>query len=638
MKCSYCGTELKEGILYCPDCGEPQIWQKNIDKQQNIIIQQNRQTENCINKCSNKKKRNPFFYIIGIIFVLVLGSLMMRKILEAQKINKLLSSGNDYLNSKNYDKAISEFSNIMGFDKNNYEAKYNLSNAYLIKGKQFIKNNNYAEALSMFNKAILSDNKNKEPYIECSKIYNDKNDNYDQLQYLEKYYSSVKDSSVKTQIDKIKTDLRGNSMNNLSNGGYVAKQGDWVYYRNFEDNGSIYKMKDDRSCKTKITKKPGSYINVVEQWIYYISDDGIYKAKIDGSKEIKIRDVYDDKQFMLNVLHQNDAYLDTTIVPKMIQALNDGMQKIYIRNLNVIGSDLYYLESIDFHAKSYIIHINSDGKLVDNFEINTHFYNFAADKNGLYCWNDSSLINKCSAVKFNLDGTNETNLISSTDNCGEDISLQSNVCFDGENIFFSALTTNGLNEYKQNNLKEINNFKLMPDCTNANNAILYYSTDNGIYKTIDDGVTNIKLTDRTTDKIMLAGDWIYFTGVDSDYCTDELYRIKTDGSNLQKLDDGKKTVLPYTITLNEAVELVKKASKISMDFKGLGRAEKGFQIDGKPSEQFYCIRGLQQGQMLDGAFYVNSITAIVYFCNSSDGGFYKLPENIYVGQYSEPTK
>lgn len=38
---------------------------------------------------------------------------------------------------------------------------------------------------------------------------------------------------------------RGNTVGNIVNYGYVAMQGDWIYYRNPNDNNKLYKIRTD---------------------------------------------------------------------------------------------------------------------------------------------------------------------------------------------------------------------------------------------------------------------------------------------------------------------------------------------------------------------------------------------------------
>lgn len=89
-----------------------------------------------------------------------------------------------------------------------------------------------------------------------------------------------------------------------------------------------------------------------------------------------------------------------------------------------------------------------------------------------------------------------------------------------------------------------------------------------------------------------------------------------------------------TITPEQAEQLVAKNYKVDIKYECNVKLDSGFRIDGKPSEQYYCVYGKQNGQRLEGAFYVHSITGAVYE-NDSDGSIYRLPNKTFVGMYGD---
>lgn len=89
----------------------------------------------------------------------------------------------------------------------------------------------------------------------------------------------------------------GNTSGNINNYGWVAIQGDWIYYRNDALNGNLYKVKTDGTKKTKLNDDDVVNINVVGDWIYYFDVKSrsfagdvyhIYRIKIDGTEKTKI--------------------------------------------------------------------------------------------------------------------------------------------------------------------------------------------------------------------------------------------------------------------------------------------------------------------------------------------------------------
>lgn len=89
------------------------------------------------------------------------------------------------------------------------------------------------------------------------------------------------------------------------------------------------------------------------------------------------------------------------------------------------------------------------------------------------------------------------------------------------------------------------------------------------------------------------------------------------------------------ITPEQAEQLVAKNYPTDYKIKCTGKVDAGSKIDGKPSEQYYCVQLLDDdGETIDGAFYVDSSTGTVYE-NYGDGCIYKLPDGDFVGMYGD---
>ena len=73
--------------------------------------------------------------------------------------------------------------------------------------------------------------------------------------------------------------------------GVFATQGDWIYYFNYADNFSLYKMRLGGESRQKISEDSASCINVVGDWIYYCNTNdknALYKIRTDGSEKTRI--------------------------------------------------------------------------------------------------------------------------------------------------------------------------------------------------------------------------------------------------------------------------------------------------------------------------------------------------------------
>ncbi|MEG1752453.1 MAG: DUF5050 domain-containing protein, partial [Christensenella sp.] len=87
--------------------------------------------------------------------------------------------------------------------------------------------------------------------------------------------------------NQIATQRYGNTPGNIVNCGYMAQQGDWVYYRNGADNNTLYKKHLDGSGQMRLSDHSAYSIGVLDDYVYYSNEnenDAIYKVKIDGTE------------------------------------------------------------------------------------------------------------------------------------------------------------------------------------------------------------------------------------------------------------------------------------------------------------------------------------------------------------------
>ena len=66
----------------------------------------------------------------------------------------------------------------------------------------------------------------------------------------------------------------GNTVGNISNEGLVAQQGDWIYYSNILDERKLYKIRTDGTQKQLLSDDRSWYLNIADDWIYYIVGGG----------------------------------------------------------------------------------------------------------------------------------------------------------------------------------------------------------------------------------------------------------------------------------------------------------------------------------------------------------------------------
>jgi len=82
-------------------------------------------------------------------------------------------------------------------------------------------------------------------------------------------YPTISDEESITG-DIYEQEARGNTVGNISNNGFVAQYGEWIYYINQNDNGRLYKARTDGTEKIKLTNENLiSNINVVGKLFHF---------------------------------------------------------------------------------------------------------------------------------------------------------------------------------------------------------------------------------------------------------------------------------------------------------------------------------------------------------------------------------
>lgn len=131
---------------------------------------------------------------------------------------------------------------------------------------------------------------------------------------------------------------------------YVNVQGDKIYYQLDDDGESIYVYNTINQQTMKLNNRHSYNINVIDQLIYYTSDDGIYRMKIDGQDDQKI---VDGKIY--NLIYQN----------QQLYYLTED-KKIHCYDLNQSHDEVLIQDSIQLVnlTDDYIFYFNSYKQLV----------------------------------------------------------------------------------------------------------------------------------------------------------------------------------------------------------------------------------------------------------------------------------
>ncbi len=277
----------------------------------------------------------------------------------------------------------------------------------------------------------------------------------------------------------------GNTPGNSLNGGYLARQGNWVYYANPYDGMKLYKSRLlGPKERIKLSNDRVSCINVIGEWVYYINhsqSNKLFKIRIDGTGEKRICDV-------------DELYRPAT----------SGFENVY-----VIDDRIYYISS------SYLRSITVNGmdrkKLTD--ENNIKFFVPCGE------WYYYSKLVDDGLYRIRKDGTGKTKVwdapLGSFSVDGDFVYLTNE-----ENAIIRIAPDRGRLFYAKN--------------INASNSWIYWSNlASDIMKMrndfkLSDTLVSFEGKDRKDIKIFVTDDWIFYYTFSRWGVPDGLFMVRTD--------------------------------------------------------------------------------------------------------------
>lgn len=314
----------------------------------------------------------------------------------------------------------------------------------------------------------------------------------------------------------------GNSVSNILNGGLAVQCGEYIYYSNIYDNDSLYKMNSDGSEKVKLNNEETMYMNILGDWIYYISKDGIHKIKTDGSEN------------------------------KIIKKVNNGEDFFY---LYAVGDKLYYRKYLlsEYYDKWVVCRINLDGSNEKQYMTKGFVHNVTVYGDWIY-YNGNPTID--GAYKIKLDGSCDESIPNETyrnnikdfwnlDSTSYETFFIDNIIGDNNNLYVSIYSDYFGSRKIYSTDESFNNIHPLSigDVTafNIKNDWVYYtpsSENNALYKTKVNENTPVKLCTFEGEicSINVTKDWVYFQIYKETTDTFELYRAKLDGTNLENVN------------------------------------------------------------------------------------------------------
>jgi len=317
--------------------------------------------------------------------------------------------------------------------------------------------------------------------------------NYDPLILADLFALSVDD----TQDEYVGL---GNSMQNLQCGGIAAQQGNWIYFRNDNDGGKLYKARPDDSAMTALTKDAVNYINVWGDWIYYVNQSDknkIYRVRTDGTENTKLLDY--GANYML-----------------------------------FVGGKLYFSYAGN---GLFLYRMDADGKNLKQMNKQV-IYQLTYHKGMLYY--AVGFVNKAKRIwAIKPDGSDDKMLI--------DLKIDL-VMFDGDRIYYRDYTkqlrlismpvAEFTKQTTDQQTVELDNFNVPTAMQIVGDYLIYLNSNAGdsLYRLDMENDLNIPLTTQVMCTNMnIVNNWIYYEVTGKPV---KLFRMRIDGSDKQILTTG----------------------------------------------------------------------------------------------------
>ncbi len=302
---------------------------------------------------------------------------------------------------------------------------------------------------------------------------------------------------------------KASSENNSINQFKVVKQGDWLYYYDYKQNG-VFKMMSDGSSKKRLTSGTAYFINVVGDWIYFV-DEGygnIRKAKTDGSstsivpvvlpvtyyKFISDLTIFNNKLYFVYNGSLYNANLDGSNC-EWLYGRQDGVIGV-LRQFVIRNNQMYYINITN--GKEIIYRANMDGTSITQITF-TPSYNINISVNWIY-----------------YNNLNDNRKIYRTSVDGELYPLQGSPF--GEML--------GIRDQKTEKVSDDGSLGGL----NVYGDWIYYGNESdgrNLYKIKTDGSNRTKLNDHPSTYINIVDGWIYYVS------NATVYKMKLDGGNDQ---------------------------------------------------------------------------------------------------------
>ena len=199
----------------------------------------------------------------------------------------------------------------------------------------------------------------------------------------------------------------GNSNSNLFNMGYVANDDQNIYFCALtEGNSGIYKADLDGSNKTLLCNEHGFYINIIDNWIYFVNsiDNKIYRMDKEGGNKLKISDIeatsllaYKNKLYVIGVY---EPYGCNLFVMNLDGTEEKNICEEYVGDISIYNNRIYYTY-ITEDNEGYLCSMDIDGNNKETLLDDSPIRFFPTEKNIYY-------ITQIELIKMDLNSGEKT--------------------------------------------------------------------------------------------------------------------------------------------------------------------------------------------------------------------------------------
>jgi hypothetical protein len=202
---------------------------------------------------------------------------------------------------------------------------------------------------------------------------------------------------------------------NINSGGYICDGGDgYVYYRSEKadiDSWTLYKARYNGTGKTKLSSLQPQRINVLDGWVYFISDNSgsyaVNRVRTDGSEEQYLADSAYGGLFVA----ESGIYFDVFNAEGTMDVARMDLDGGNLRTLIPNAGIKYYFEGKIYYTNADGLSVFTPSTGRSSLLTESHTHNLSVDGTGIYYWS----VNRNGFVRRDFSSGAETVLVTGSE-------------------------------------------------------------------------------------------------------------------------------------------------------------------------------------------------------------------------------